>query len=291
MVDRVARRGANPGDHFWGCPDYPDCTGTRPLGRQAIVAAPALAVVGIEGNVAGRSATATYERRLARHRLKVRSRRWEILAFGGSVLVASIVLTFGGGRIGPTWPFFGVALGFAAVGWIVYELFGQPLDILSWKRGAIGEQATATLLAGLPDRFVVLHDRQIPGSQANIDHVVVGPTGVFVVETKRYRGSLTIRDNELFIESRRKTTIVEQAIREAEAVRRVLIDAGESALSITPILCMHLTELPWRTPTIAGVAIVGPRGLTKSILGGTGPLTSEDVIRVARILEGGLRPA
>jgi len=33
---------------------------------------------------------------------------------------------------------------------------------------------------------VVLHDRAIPGSRANIDHIGIGPTGVWVIDTKRY---------------------------------------------------------------------------------------------------------
>ena len=31
MVVREARRGANRGSKFWGCPAYPDCRGTRPI--------------------------------------------------------------------------------------------------------------------------------------------------------------------------------------------------------------------------------------------------------------------
>jgi restriction system protein len=31
MVKRKARRGANAGSEFWGCPDYPECRGTREI--------------------------------------------------------------------------------------------------------------------------------------------------------------------------------------------------------------------------------------------------------------------
>lgn len=31
MTLRTARRGANAGERFWGCPSYPKCRGTRPL--------------------------------------------------------------------------------------------------------------------------------------------------------------------------------------------------------------------------------------------------------------------
>ncbi len=41
----------------------------------------------------------------------------------------------------------------------------------------------------------VLHDRRIPGSKANIDHIVVGPAGVFAIDTKRYTGKIERRDH------------------------------------------------------------------------------------------------
>jgi hypothetical protein len=31
MVKRKARRGSRPGQELWGCPNYPDCRGTRPV--------------------------------------------------------------------------------------------------------------------------------------------------------------------------------------------------------------------------------------------------------------------
>jgi hypothetical protein len=35
---------------------------------------------------------------------------------------------------------------------------------------------------------VVFHDLAVPGSPANVDHLVIGPTGVFVIDSKRWRG-------------------------------------------------------------------------------------------------------
>ncbi|MFC7725319.1 nuclease-related domain-containing protein [Nocardioides sp. GCM10028917] len=54
-----------------------------------------------------------------------------------------------------------------------------------WEQGAAGEVAVATALAALPAGWVVLHDLAWPGRQrANLDHVVIGPGGVFVVDAK-----------------------------------------------------------------------------------------------------------
>ena len=64
-------------------------------------------------------------------------------------------------------------------------------DIDRWRRGAAGEEWTAGLLDGLPRRrWAVWHDLPVPGSRANIDHLVVGPTGVWVVDTKTTRAEV-----------------------------------------------------------------------------------------------------
>jgi hypothetical protein len=67
-----------------------------------------------------------------------------------------------------------------------------------WLRGAQGERATAEVLARLPRRFVVGHDLVIPASRSNIDHLVIGPTGVFVIDSKAYRGRVRVRGRSVW---------------------------------------------------------------------------------------------
>ena len=59
----------------------------------------------------------------------------------------------------------------------------------AWRRGAQGERVIADVLESeLPDEFHVFNDVRLPGRTANIDHLVVGPSGVFVLNTKNSRG-------------------------------------------------------------------------------------------------------
>ena len=39
-----------------------------------------------------------------------------------------------------------------------------------------------------------LHDRRVPGTRGNIDHIVVGPAGVFVIDAKNYQGKIEVRN-------------------------------------------------------------------------------------------------
>lgn len=59
----------------------------------------------------------------------------------------------------------------------------------AWCRGYEGERVIGELLeSDLSDKFHVFNDLHFPGRRANIDHIVVGPTGVFVLDTKNWRG-------------------------------------------------------------------------------------------------------
>jgi Nuclease-related domain len=83
------------------------------------------------------------------------------------------------------------ALAAMAAGWGLR--FRPSPDAVAWRRGAAGERCTARLLAPLERQgWVVLHDLAVPGSRANLDHLVIGPGGIFVIDSKQYRGRLQL---------------------------------------------------------------------------------------------------
>ena len=62
-----------------------------------------------------------------------------------------------------------------------------------YEQGAAGEAATAEVLAGLQPGWISLHDYRWPGRRlANIDHIVVGPGGIFVIDSKNWTGDVRI---------------------------------------------------------------------------------------------------
>ena len=73
----------------------------------------------------------------------------------------------------------------------VCRSFNRKLDTLererlSMQRGAAGEIGVGLILQKLPDNFYVINDLTTPFG--NLDHVVVGPTGVFILDSKSWRG-------------------------------------------------------------------------------------------------------
>jgi hypothetical protein len=84
---------------------------------------------------------------------------------------------------------------FGKLGGLVLAVTDDPQSTSAWAVGSNGESALGKQLDRLRDDGLgVIHDRRIPGSRANIDHVVVAPSGVFVVDAKNYRGRVRCVD-------------------------------------------------------------------------------------------------
>lgn len=95
------------------------------------------------------------------------------------------------------WPAYawtcGVFGGAALAFWVVARI-SPPAWIENWQSGSWGEVATAKALRKLePDGWVVLHD--LPAGRGNVDHIAVGPGGVYLLDSKRLGGSVTVDGN------------------------------------------------------------------------------------------------
>lgn len=186
--------------------------------------------------------------------------------------------------------------------------FGKPLGGLvsrldtpshetAWARGAEGESAVAAALArGCPSGVILLHDRLAPRRQrANIDHIAVAPSGVWVIDTKRYRGKAAVTSPlfgkpALVIGGRDQTKLVGAVRAQAAGIEKLLASAGFT-VGVTPALCFVDTELPLLgLPPIDGVSLSGRRGLVKR-LNAPGRCSAEDVRSIAAALDGELRRA
>ena len=66
----------------------------------------------------------------------------------------------------------------------------------SWQKGLEGENLVSDYLNTLPKNYFVYNDVKLPGKGGNIDHIVIGPTGIYVIETKNYSGKYRIKGNQ-----------------------------------------------------------------------------------------------
>jgi hypothetical protein len=148
----------------------------------------------------------------------------------------------------------------------------------------------------------MLHDRRMPHSRANIDHIAVSSSGVYVIDTKRYRGKIKVRRSmfaapKLEIAGRDQTKLLDGLAKQVAAVRGALADAGLD-VPVRGCLCFVVPEgllaesgLPiLRTPEIKGYRLYHPRRLAKR-LNAPGILTVDEVERVHAQLARRLQPA
>lgn len=108
----------------------------------------------------------------------------------------------------------------------------------AWDAGADGERVVADKLSELvPRGWYVLHDVHWPGRpKANLDHVLVGPGGVVVVDSKNWTGEVRVASGVLWQGRFARTQAVEGALAQCAAVASVL--APPHRRLVRPMICM-----------------------------------------------------
>lgn len=151
-------------------------------------------------------------------------------------------------------------------------------------QGAVGESRTAALLGSLsPYGFHMLHDRRWPGSStANIDHLVVGPSGVFVIDTKSWSGELTVGEQGLWQGQACRDDVLESVQRLADLVRDGLHGLGLPPAGVRPVIALDDRDLP--RVVVHGVWVVGAEILPRQLLGHAKNLTQREAEQVLRSL-------
>jgi Nuclease-related domain len=171
-------------------------------------------------------------------------------------LAVMIGIGAGGGVLGsllaPRLGLVVAALAAVAVGWGLR--FRPSPDAVAWRRGAAGERHTARLLAPLERHgWAVLHDLAVPGSRANLDHLAIGPGGVFVIDSKQYRGRLRLDPSGRLWHGRYPLAPAVRAVGfEADQAAQVLADPGV----VVPIMAVHGAQVPWGKVVMDGVPVV-----------------------------------
>jgi hypothetical protein len=105
------------------------------------------------------------------------------------------------------------------------RLFDARTEDRNWRRGAEGEQRVAADLAVLGQRWAVVHDLTIGRKGANLDHLVIGPPGVFALNTKSLTGKLTVYEHAV-LQNGHRTDFVPAALRETRTVQHRLSAAA-----------------------------------------------------------------
>ncbi len=139
------------------------------------------------------------------------------------------------------------------LGVIAVALPDERQSTQAWEKGAAGGERLGARLDSLAsDDLAVLHDRRIPGSKANIDHIAITRSGIWVIDAKRYKGRLQLkveggmlrpRTERMLVGRRDCAKLVDGVLTQADLVGKLV---GE--VPITAALCF--VEADW--PLIGG---------------------------------------
>jgi len=165
------------------------------------------------------------------------------------------------------------------------------------RRGAAGERRVAARLAELSGpRVLFLHNRLFGQGRrdGDVDHIAVTAGGVYVIDAKRYKNAkVEVRRSgglfspvreQLMVEGRDRSKLLDSVARQAAAVRTALNTFHHSGVTaadvpVVSLLCFVDAALPMLgTPRIGGVPLLGPKGTAKLLRAATGLLEDSTVL-------------
>ena len=161
----------------------------------------------------------------------------------------------------------------------------------AWDVGAHGEEVFAASLDRLADAgLYFLHDRRIPPTRANIDHIVIAPTGVYIIDAKNYTGRAQLRVTDgifsprvekLIVGRRDCTKLVAGVHKQVDRVSELLARDGIGQdVPVRGMLCFVEGDWPLLggSFTVGGLDVLWPKKARKII---TAPGTlGDDRLRV-----------
>ena len=172
----------------------------------------------------------------------------------------------------------------------------------TWGKGSDGEARLAAFVAReVGDRVIGLHDRLIPGTRGNIDHIFVAPSGVWVVDAKAYGGRVVKREfgpawrreNKVYVGRHDRTARAKGVEKQLECVLTALrLEPRANGTPIHGALCFvesewALLDFPFQ---VGPIWVLYPGALRKR-LKKKGPLSTQAMELVAATLERSLPPA
>lgn len=138
-----------------------------------------------------------------------------------------------------------------------------------WGVGARAEREVGRELEKLhKDGFHVFHD-WLPEDRGNVDHFVVGPQGVFAIETKGWTGEITCEADKLLKNGRSLIgkDPIKQVKGEAKDVSRLILEARSFQTFVNPILCFSQADLRCYS-VVDGVEVTDVGSLRRIIASG-----------------------
>lgn len=121
---------------------------------------------------------------------------------------------------------------------LITRLLGVHTEERAWRVGAVGERKVAARLERLPDSWKTLHAIRVGTWGSDIDHLVIGPGGVFTINAKHHPDCNVWVAGDTFMVNGRRYPYVRNARHEARRAARLLSAATGTPVSVTGMIAI-----------------------------------------------------
>ena len=177
----------------------------------------------------------------------------------------------------------GLSLAVVSLVFVIWRLLAGLRHVESFYKGARGEEKVCGILKTLPPAYHVFND--FVAGRHHVDHVVVGPGGVFAVETKCWRGKVTIEDGHVLLDGQLPDrSPLDQALREAALVKGALAKAGWNGF-VTPVLTFASDTFDACRAEVRGAVVINSSELRRSFESDRVVIPQPELDRLVGIME------
>jgi hypothetical protein len=167
----------------------------------------------------------------------------------------------------------------AAAAWWRLRFRPSP-EAKAWRRAADGERHLARLLDPLAKQgWGVEHDLPIRGAKGTLNHVVIGPPGIFAIDVRHYRGRLRLSHDGLLWHGR--TFLLPSLSATRSKADRLQDRIGAPDVAVVPVVAVPGGAVPGGQVTSMGVTVVPARRLPGLLRSLPPTLTTERAREVA----------
>jgi hypothetical protein len=220
---------------------------------------------------------------------RVRVWAWRI---GVALVVLVVATAMFGGRIGIT----------AAVLAVVVDVVRRSRrdsSIPTWQKSSAAERRTEKQLRSLQrNGYLVLHARAVPRddegvSDGQIDHLVIGPSGVYAIDSEKWDKRLPVRTlshRKLFHGPFNKKERLDEARWEADQASRIIGGQVGFEVPVQPSVAIYGPSIPWKVMRVRDVDVYAGNRARSYLRRRPKILTDTDVQRIFQAAEKALPP-
>ncbi len=168
------------------------------------------------------------------------------------------------------------------------RFFGRSVlhpDAHSWYQGALGEIEVARVLSKLGSEWTVLHAVPVGSGDSDIDHLVIGPAGIFTINTKHHAGKKIWVGGAALKVNNFTTDHIRNSLHEATRACGLMSAVVGVQTAVTPLIVIVASDAITKGKTKPKVTVLPSNGLHRWLKRRPHVYSNTEVARFSKIAE------